>query len=361
MPRHLILHIGQTKTGSTSIQHALAATREAMEAQGVYYPRSAGYAEHPLLALACVNDPAPPGLIHRAVWKGMAPTARLAAFRSALDAELRNLPEDARCVTSSEHISRLLRTTGEVDRLSALLHPYFGSIEVVVYLRRQDQHAASANAERLRGGMLVPPALPEGGPAELPHYDYARLLELFGGAFGAENLRPRIFDRASLNGGDVVTDFLAKAGIEVSVAADLPGRQSNVRLSLLAQTLLLRAGARFARQTNRGPLRNQPQWWRLAQVAAQRLPGLGWRPTREEAAAFLARFADSNEIVRQRYFPELGSLFGDDLSDLPEAAEAVSDAALAEAALEVLVRMVAEPGPDTEAAPATRARRRASA
>jgi hypothetical protein len=344
MPRHLILHIGLTKTGSTSIQHVLAAAREAMEQQGVYYPRNAGYAEHPLLALACVNDPTVPGLIHRAIWKGMAPAARVAAFRAGLDAEMRSLPEDARCVMSSEHISRLLRTPGEVDRLAVLLRPYFGVIEVVVYLRRQDQHAASAYAERLRGGLLAPAALPQGGPGELPHYDYARLLDLFGGAFGADHLRPRVFDRDSLSGGDVVTDFLATSGISVAMPADLPGRQSNVRLSLLAQTLLLRAGTRFARQTKRGPLRNQAQWWRLAQVAAQRLPGPGWRPTRGEAAAFMKRFADSNESVRLRYFPQRAALFGDDLSDLPDGEETVTDAALADAALDVLVRMVLEPG-----------------
>jgi hypothetical protein len=344
MPRHLILHIGLTKTGSTSIQHALAAAHAAMAAQGVYYPRSAGYLEHPLLALACVDDAAQPGLIHRAVWKGVPPAQRLAAFRAALAAEIADLPADARCVMSSEHISRLLRSPAEVGRLGDLLRPHFGTIEVVAYLRRQDQHAASAYAERLRGGILAPPALPEGGPAELPNYDYARLLDLFATVFGAASLRPRIFDRENLVGGDVVTDFMSVAGIAVELPADLPGRRSNARMSLLAQTVLLRAGGRFARVAKRGQLRNQAQWWRLAQMAAQRLPGPGWRPTRAEAADFLARFADSNESVRERYFPQRPSLFDDDLGDLPEAPLAVPDTALADGALELLVRVLLEQG-----------------
>ncbi len=51
MPRDLILHIGTSKTGSTSIQKVLARQRRALRTQGIVYPRSPGSERHELLAV----------------------------------------------------------------------------------------------------------------------------------------------------------------------------------------------------------------------------------------------------------------------------------------------------------------------
>ena len=43
--------------------------------------------------------------------------------------------------------------------LRRFLAPYFDTMRVLVYLRRQDMHAASVYSQKLRGRVITPPAL----------------------------------------------------------------------------------------------------------------------------------------------------------------------------------------------------------
>lgn len=60
MATHLSIHIGPSKTGTTSVQHALATSREALAAQGVLYPDLGRGAAHQaaVLDLAGLQDSA---------------------------------------------------------------------------------------------------------------------------------------------------------------------------------------------------------------------------------------------------------------------------------------------------------------
>ncbi len=214
MKRPLILHIGMSKTGSSSIQHVLAEQRPALSAQGVYLARSPGWANHALLPASVVNDPKILWGYHPGTWEGLSPEVRIARFRDEFAAEMSALPDDvARVIITAEQLGMVLREPDEVARLAALLGAYFAPVQVVVYIRRQDQHAASAYGEWLRSGTLREPGLPAGGPEKHPEYDYGGLLDCWADAFGAAAIVPRIFARDRLLDGDVVADFLALAGI----------------------------------------------------------------------------------------------------------------------------------------------------
>ncbi len=66
----LVLHIGQSKTGTSSIQRVLGARRAALAAIGVCYPASPGWANHGLLPASLV----PVGMLghfHPNLWEGM--------------------------------------------------------------------------------------------------------------------------------------------------------------------------------------------------------------------------------------------------------------------------------------------------
>ncbi|MEJ0048783.1 MAG: hypothetical protein WDN04_23780 [Rhodospirillales bacterium] len=278
MQRDLILHIGLSKTGSSSIQRVLASQRDALRAQGMYMPQSPGWANHALLPAAFVNDPRILWGFHPGTW-GLAPATRLERFRKEWAAELNALPDWAsRCVITAEQIGGLLRADDEVQRLADNLQPYFANIQVVAYLRRQDQHAASAYSQWLRGGVLTDPALPDGGPELQPEYDLGPLLDRFARAFGDAAMRPRIFDRASLAGGDVVEDFLQLTGIDLPIAPETPNRKSNLGITLVGQNLLLAAGRRLAATAPDDLWRDTPQWRRLAEAVSEAMPGSGWRP-----------------------------------------------------------------------------------
>jgi hypothetical protein len=342
MQRDLILHIGLSKTGSSSIQRVLASQRDALQAQGVYLPHSPGWANHALLPASLVNNQRILWGFHPATWEGLTQDARIARFRQEWAAELASLPDWAqRCIITAEQIGGLLRADDEVQRLADGLAPHFARTQVVVYLRRQDQHAASAYTQRLRSGVMVDPELPEGGPQQQPDYDYGALLDRFARAFGDAAMRPRIFDRASLAGGDVVEDFLRVAGIKLPNPPEADKTNSNLGLTLEGQNLLLAAGRRIAATAADDLWRDTPQWRRLAEAVGEALPGRGWRPTQAEAQAYMQRFAATNERARSRFFPDLPTLFPLDFSDLPVEPVLAAPDSLAPAALDVLLHEIA--------------------
>lgn len=195
---------------------------------------------------------------------------------------------------------------------------------MVVYLRRQDQHAASAYSQVLRGGIMREPGLPRGGPEVQPEYDFGALLDRFARVFGDASMRPRIFDRGSLKGGDVVEDFLLLSGIALPIPPEASKKNSNPSIALEGQALLLAAGRRLAAATGNDLWRDTPQWRRLAESVGEALTGRGWRPTQAEARAFMQRFSATNERARSRFFPHLPSLFSLDFEDLAVAPNASS-------------------------------------
>ncbi|WP_372622039.1 tetratricopeptide repeat protein [Falsiroseomonas sp.] len=357
MPKpDLILHIGQSKTGTSSIQRVLGARREALAGLGVCYPLSPGWANHGLLPASLVPLERL-GHFHPNVWEGLAPAARLARFRAAFAAELAALPASTRLLLiSAEQMSGLLDTEESLGALRDLLAPHVGSVRVVMYLRRQDSHFASGYTQALRVGHVGPPMLPPAGPEQRRDYDYHAILDLWARVFGEAAVQPRIFEPESLLNRDVVDDFLAFCGIPLEVPKDDPDRQSN--LSLTPGGIdLVRAMAEALTATPAGLNGSSPLWRRFVQAANEHLPGRGWKPGPAEAAAFLARFAAVNEAVRRRWFPDRPSLFAP--MAVPEgaapaaAASPIDRAAALTAALTLILR-------ETEAAMAREAQLQSS-
>ncbi len=310
MPRpDLILHIGHSKTGTSSIQRVLGARRDALLELGVCYPRSPGHANHGLLPASLV----PVSMLSHfnpALWEGVGPEARLARFRREFAAELAALPpQTRRIVISAEQCGGLLTTKETVSALREMLAPHAERITVVMYLRRQDGHAASSYTQSLRIAHIRPPALPAGGPERLPQYDYAATLDLWASVFGEEAIRPRIFERAAMKNGDAVDDFLDLCDIPLVVPVDDPDRQANVSIAPEGLSLMLAMGTHLQQALPGGLTPSSSLWRRFSAAVGEALPGRGWRPSAAEAQEFVSRFARTNEAVRRRWFPERPSLF----------------------------------------------------
>lgn len=317
MTPDLILHIGQSKTGTSSIQRVLGARREALAKLGVCYPLAPGWANHGLLPASLVPVERL-GHFNPAVWEGMAPAARLARFRVEFARELAAMPDTTRLLLiSAEQMGGLLDSEASIGALRDLLAPHVGAVRVVMYLRRQDSHFASGYTQALRVGHVSPPVLPAKGPETLRAYDYAALLDLWARVFGEAAVQPRVFERESLLNGDVVDDFLAFCGVPLEVPRDDPDRQSNLSLTP-GGIELVRAMAEAMGGKSEGA---SVLWRRFVQQANDHLPGQGWRPDPGQAAAFLARFDAVNEAVRRRWFPDRATLF-----TLPSAAPAEAPA-----------------------------------
>jgi len=335
MSRDLILHIGMSKTGSTSIQRILSTQRPSLLAQGLFYPQSPGHERHEYLAAEASTNKhhkAPPA---RPLWQGMTPVARLARFREEFAAEMADIPANVhRLVVSAEQFSMFLLDRQSVQNLHDLLRPHVDSITVVVYLRRPDQHFTSLYTEMLRWGDARSPDLLTMPVLRAHDYDYHALLERWAGVFGDKALKPRIFEQPRSSRFDVVDDFLSICGATLEQELPAEARAANQSINHAGQLVLVE----IAKLIREGNTKNvQSPFWSLVTLAASRgLPGRGWLPTREEARVFNERYTDSMEQVRQKWFPERKTLFSLEYGNLPEAAVTPSPEAVLDASARIV-------------------------
>ena len=337
----LFLHIGTTKTGSTSIQYTLDTRRRELPAQGAYYPATQGGARRHQLLAAC--NAAPGKYLMRIgdpIWQGMEPAARMEAYREEFVSEIQNLPKKInRVIISAEQFSLVLRTRPEIKQLHEYLAPLFSKITVVIYLRRQDSHYSSMFAQNLRMGNLYEPDLSTVKVGYNQDYDYFDLVMRWARVFGEENTKPRIFERTATNKFDVLDDFFDICGIKLQIDPDDEKRTRNPSQNVMGQKVLTRTGILLDRK-NEGKPRDGFLWNRVSESVTRVLHGQGWLPTQDEARAFQDRFEESNEAVRARWFPERESLFSRDFSKLPVTREGADPTAAFEAACAVLLDAV---------------------
>lgn len=310
MVRRAILQIGTEKTGTTTLQRFFAVNRASLARAGYVYPRFCGEQNHTGLAAYALH-PAKADAIREPF--GVRTKEDVEPMRARMRAAAR-LELDAGCdaIFCSEHCHSRLSSTNEVAMLRDFLAPFFDEIKVCVYLRRQDHVAVSLYSTRLKSGDASASILPESGGRE-QYYNYDRFLALWEDAFGAQNMHVRLFDRAELAGGSVVSDFLNHWGIVSDTFVDVP--DINASLQPIAQEFMRRANVQFKALGSRSPAFGRGP---LAARLEAAYSGKGARPARAAAEAFYDRFRESNEAVRRRYFADRPGLFDEDFSSYPE-------------------------------------------
>ncbi len=314
--KNVLLHIGVEKTGTTSIQRALADKRQEFAAQGILYPQLFGNDNQMEIAVAAMED-------ERKDELRLAELGRqdcdIATYRDRLIARLREevaASDFHTVVLSNEHCHSRLNRPDCVERLKWLIGEAIpnANVRVVVYVRRQDSLAVSLNSTRVRLGGKGPLFPPIGQP--LPTYfAYGDLLDRYADVFGADALRVRVFQKDRLHGGDVVPDFFHTAGLGTPPESV---EVLNESLSANQVRFLQRFNQDFpaVRDGALNPVRGPIAW--IIRNAGQGAPYL---PPRDEAMAFFNAFAEDNEKVRAQFFPELDKLFDDSFENHPDTAD----------------------------------------
>lgn len=326
VPRRAILHIGTEKTGTTSIQNVMSKLRPALPEQGFAYPLSAGNKNHLRLA-AFAGDPERVADIRKDVERAPGGGGPVERFPADLAAEMAALPEGVHSVIfSGEHCQSRLLTIDAIERLRDLLAPYFATFEILVYFRRQDELAISHYSTKLRNGARKAPLLPrrEG----TPYYDYGALVDRWSAVFGADALRPRLYGRSHFLNGDLLEDFLSACGVG-PVTMPQVSTTKNPSLRAAAQEFLRRFNP-----TEAGMQRPRPRW--VYSFLDERFAGPGMVPTRDAARSFVGQFAEGNERIRARFFPQRDSLFSEDFTSYPEVEEPVPEGAVLDVAMAVV-------------------------
>ncbi len=300
----VFLHVGVEKTGTTTLQVALAMNRRLFRRYGYAIPATPrGFPScHIGLALCAAHPDAVPELRQ---------AARLTSSQ-AYDAFIKSYPEKISreligsgchtAILSNEHCSSRLTTITEIGKIHQILARLARECRVIIYLRRQDEVVASHYSTAVRSGGTHEFNFSR----EIHWVDYLHLLEMWAQVFGKENITVRIFEPQQLKDGDLLTDFFSIVGFR---RQDKLSRPDNQNRSLDVHTLEfmrrfnmhLPSGAEAGLDVARGSIDEA-----LAAITTDEC----LQPSTESASSFLSRFATSNAEVARRFLNrEDGMLF----------------------------------------------------
>lgn len=317
----LILHIGTTKTGTSSLQRFLFDNRERLAEEGVAYPvfsrqpgparnRNGIFLDRYCGALARSKDP---GYF-------------VNDSEENLELLAESLSGSEKVLLTDENFSytpgQLVRGDGHAPRrywqalADTVRDAGAATVTVVVYLRRQDDWIASRWRQNIRSGTTRATVGDYcKGAATRYCTDYSGLLAEVAGAFGeAARIVVRRYDRASFEGGDIYHDFCAAIDLPWDDGYPLPEREVNQSLAFdVAEALRPLAKAAPFRTTLRTDVLMP-----LAQKLSRQNPDPpGMTPFDEdETRSLMEPHLPGNERVSDRY---LGGepLFSDEYGGRP--------------------------------------------
>ena len=208
----ITLHIGTEKTGTTSIQNFLSGCSDFLLDKNMApaCTLSPDFGKNSsFLVLASDQDPGP-SLIRRR-------NTSFGKYRKEIKRQIRDSITKAerqnvnRIIFSSEHLSSRLVSSDCIHKLKTLFEARH-KVQIICYLRRQDQMLLGCQAEGIKYGnpdlnMELPPLNSEEQNYGIIYYDYVKMLGLWEKVFAVKNIKVAAFQQSDLSGGNVVLDF----------------------------------------------------------------------------------------------------------------------------------------------------------
>ena len=311
-----ILHVGTEKTATTTLQRLFDRERSALAAERVVYTRSAGVGNNWRLAVAAYDDDR---FDDRSADAGVDSPESRRVFRASLVASLAAELATARAdhnvdtlLLSSEHFHSRLTGESEIRRLAELLSSLgVTRTSVLIYLRDPVSLAASLHSTMVKhGSTRRAPTSPEPGTYYHVLCDHRASIERWQAVFG--NVTPRLFEPDALVGHSVVHDFADAIGSTTlaqaapSTEAGHNGEHLNRSLTT-AEVEVLSVVNRLIPATVDG--RPDPAHAALVAALERHSTGPSYRLPPGLARRYRDAYAESNEWVRQRFFPEREYLF----------------------------------------------------
>ncbi|MEM6580398.1 MAG: hypothetical protein AAF699_03955 [Pseudomonadota bacterium] len=295
MSRKFILHIGSHKTGTSSIQAALYENRHHLEQNGLslFFESDDGEDR---------EDGHPGG------WTRPFPDPIHGATISAMLADkIATLPGDV--IMCLENFSWVF-SPKELTRFQGELRKHFDEIQIIVYLRRQDQLMVSHHQQASKEWRFMPARLFGNSPTALPeisegvklYCDYNTRLGLWADAFGAQQITIRVFEKEHLIDGDAVKDFASVIGHTLPIDPGHKNESHGFIRAKVGHLMNQRKYERSHRKWLNGYLDNSGKLL----------------PSRDQAERFYAQFETSNcELNEQFKISEKPSVFSTDFSMYP--------------------------------------------
>lgn len=203
--RTCIIHIGMNKTASTSLQRSLSLLKSDTFLYTKFKKHPANQSI-PLRTIWEFDGVEVPGY-HAAFGRGLSDVKELHdTWTKTLEDSL-NDPKGRNLILSAEALSGKHVNAAYVERIAQQLRPHFDIIKVIGYVRPPVSYMQSLFQQLVKSGKA------ELKPMRL-YPQYRRRLEPWIEVFGKNSVALAKFDRSDLKGGDIVTDFSARIGID---------------------------------------------------------------------------------------------------------------------------------------------------
>lgn len=295
--RKIVLHVGDMKTGSTSIQAALAGGSFPETGLSLHYPGNKLNHNFLRQAMRTMTD---------------APRPMVAELRN----QMRTHSADV-CVISAELLS-----LGEPEVIRHEFEAYFADLaddyEVLHYIRPHIEAVVSRYSEAVKIGLSAGSLDAHIDAAiESDDYYHARRLDAWRGAFGARyHVRPMI--RSELVRGDVVADFFeALLGQLPANWETPPSNNESLPAEALALLQQIQTSAQHLPQALRSPLGRE--FGRIYNETVGKRARSRVQVSTEQAQRLAAAFTDDARELDLRHFPGR-AMFGTALENNRKAA-----------------------------------------
>lgn len=283
MQKTIYIHVGMSKTGTTSIQQMLAKNEDLLSQTGILFPKWArknGIGHHSLAAY---------------IKQGKDEDHAL-----KLKAE----------VSSSKH-QKVIVTSELFERMSEdkwrALGQFFSPfrVKLIIYLRRQDDAIISMYNELVKKHALdltFADYLIKSPRIDL--LDYRKTLNVISNVFGRENLSVGIFSKTHLLEGDIGRDFSARITADLLHFDEFTAEHNNS--SLMPATAMLMA--RINRNTDfdvdhskhYGPACKLAEWLETSVSHSTDILH-DYFASQQQRESFLAQFTESNQVISDLY------------------------------------------------------------
>jgi hypothetical protein len=178
----IFFHIGHAKCGSSTIQHFCEENRDALLADGVFYPPTSGLVFH--------------GEISPTFWK-------VAGNPTDVSGNI----EKFKKIINSSSATRIVLSCEGFHQDDLQLFEQFSEYDLrfIYYVRRQADYFESILNQRIKEGAIS---------YELPTFvvDFHGIVSKFAHRFGNDRIKVRVLDPRFLAGGNLINDFLQLIG-----------------------------------------------------------------------------------------------------------------------------------------------------
>jgi hypothetical protein len=233
-----IVHIGDFKTGSTSIQTLLMYNQGNLARQRALYRNPASNIGSNFEYLIAANiesetdidfsNAVPLGLPNRNAQERMYET-----LKNQLQDDSTS-PDFCKYLVSAEQIASQLHTSNQKEALHNFLLQFFDDVVYLIYIRCQEDILASEYSEHVRQSGTA--TLTDFVNHAMHWHNYDEMLTRWENTVGPERITVRLFDPGFLEDGDIISDYCKVVGLDLA-KLDRPERENRALTAEAAELI----------------------------------------------------------------------------------------------------------------------------